>query len=181
MKRQLSILLIALSMLMTATAIGQSPEPTQPSDATMVASDSPTVVAGEPTVTTTEGPSESAAVASDTKNDGNAESAVSVADLAEQAQKIAEDWKKLGWMGGVIAIIGMLILMLRFKPIDVFLEDKKLKWIKPYISIGLGVLGGFFAALIGGAIWHQALIAGLIAGAAVPGFHQVLTGANKDR
>lgn len=99
--------------------------------------------------------------------------------LTEQAKKVSSDWEKLGWMGAIISAIGFLILLLRYKPVDKFLEEKKLKYLKPYFAVGLGTVSGFLTALSSGSPWYQSVLAGLIAGLAVPGAHQVLTGGNK--
>lgn len=99
--------------------------------------------------------------------------------LAEQAQKIVDDWEALGWMGGTIAIIGLLLLLLRYKPIDDLLEEHELKWVKPWVAATLGALLGFFQCFITGKGWAVSIISGLIAGIATPGLHQLLTKGNK--
>ena len=103
-------------------------------------------------------------------------------EMGEQIEKIANDWKSLGWIYGVIGMIGLLMMALRFKPINDFFESKGIKWLKPYISAGLGLLSGFFTAWAEtGKIWPTAVIAagmGLIAGLAAVGGHQVFTKAN---
>lgn len=99
--------------------------------------------------------------------------------LLSQAKKLANDWNTLDWIARLVALIGLLLAALRYKPIDDWLESKQLKYIKPYLSLGLGTLGGCLVATIGGAPWHQAILSGLIAGAATPGVHQLLTKANR--
>lgn len=179
--KKLSIIAMLMALVLSAPALSQPADTSsQPAATASASADTGAATAEQPkptgndTATTTD-------VAKDNEGDGGTDDEVTAEELAKQAEKIAQDWEKLGWMGGVIAIIGFLIMLLRFKPINNFLEDKKLKWIKPYIAVGLGVLCGFFTALFGGAVWYQALIAGLIAGVAVPGFHQIFTGANRKK
>ncbi len=115
------------------------------------------------------------------KMDGKAGSEseeVTAEELAKQAQKIADDWQALGWMGGTIGIIGFLLLLLRFKPIDNLLEEHALKQYKPYVAAGLGVLFGFLQTYITGKGWGPSIVAGLIAGIATPGLHLLLTKGN---
>lgn len=108
----------------------------------------------------------------------DADKEVTVEELAAQAQKIQQDWETLGWMGGTIGIIGFLLLLLRFKPIDNLLEEHDLKRFKPYAAAGLGALLGFFQCFITGKGWGISLVAGLIAGIATPGLHQFFTRGN---
>jgi len=107
---------------------------------------------------------------------------VEVGELAEQAEKMLTEWEALGWIYGAVAFIGLLMMLLRFKPVNEFLKKKEWKKYKPYIS---AVLGGLSAFLVAwgemGNLWPQAVIAGLIGilgGLAAVGGHQVITGAN---
>ena len=108
---------------------------------------------------------------------------VGVGELAEQTEKMLNDWEALGWIYGIIGIISLLMLGLRFKPINDLLAKKDWKKYKPYISAVLGGLLAFFVAWGElGNVWPQAVMAGLIGiagGLAVVGGHQVVTGANK--
>jgi hypothetical protein len=110
---------------------------------------------------------------------GDPDEEATVEDLAGQLGKVISDWENLGWMGGVVALIGLLLMALRFKPLNQLLEDKGLKWIKPYVAAGLGSLFGFFSSFSTGAGWAQSIIAGILLGLAAPGLHLVLTKGNK--
>jgi uncharacterized membrane protein YjjP (DUF1212 family) len=82
-------------------------------------------------------------------------------------------------MYGLVAAIGFLVLLLRFKWIDDFLAKKNLKKFKPYLAAGLGALSAFFTSLATGGGWSKALMAGvlgILAGFASTGAHQAFTG-----
>ena len=118
---------------------------------------------------------------SDEGKPGDGQADVTIGDIAEQAQKVYSDWKNLGWMYGIIAAIGLLVLLLRFKPINEWLENSDLKKYKPVISMALGALTGFFTAWAESGLWPDAVIAlamGMGAGLAAVGGHQVLTKGN---
>lgn len=184
MKRKLSFIALLMTLFLAMPAALSQPADTDPGSqpaATAAASDEKAVPTADQPKATADDTAKPADTAKDSENDGDTDEEVTAEELAKQAEKIAQDWEKLGWMGGVIAIVGLLIMLLRFKPINNFLEGKGWKWIKPYLAVGLGAVGGFFTSLAGGAVWYQAIIAGIIAGAAVPGFHQILTKANKQK
>jgi hypothetical protein len=104
---------------------------------------------------------------------------VTVDAIKEAIEKAIDDWETLGWIGGMAAVIGVLLLIMRFKPLDTFLEDKGIKWIKPYVAAGIGALGGFFSTFATGkSIWFS-IVMGLIAGITSPGLHLILTKGNK--
>jgi len=106
---------------------------------------------------------------------------VTVGEIAEQTEKIFSDWSALGWMYGTIAIIGLLTMLLRFKPIDAWLEKKAWKKYKPYFSAGLGALAAFFTVWAEQGLWPDGVIAlamGAAAGMAAVGGHQMITKSN---
>ena len=90
---------------------------------------------------------------------------------------IPDTWKTVGWLGGMTAVI-MLLLRLSKTPLVDGLLTKflgKKAWVRPVIALGLGVLGGFFQGLPNGIV--AALIgavAGLGAGAGAIGSHTAL-------
>ena len=104
-----------------------------------------------------------------------------IEQIADQATKAYKDWKTLGWMYGAIAIIGLLMLLLRFKPVNALLEKKDWKKYKPAISAVLGALTSFFVAWAESGFWPQAIIAlamGAALGLGAVGTHQVFTQGN---
>jgi len=106
---------------------------------------------------------------------------VTLDQLLDMIGKVVSDWRVIGWMAGVIALIALLIAALRFTPLNNLLEKNDLKWIKVYVSAGLGALSGFFSAFQTGAGWVQSILLGLMAGWAVIGAHQTITKGNKKK
>lgn len=103
-------------------------------------------------------------------------------EVSEQVGKIQTEWERLGWMGGVAAIVGLLIMLLRIKPLNDWLEKKDWKKYKAIAAGALGAIGSFFLAWgESGILWPVAVIAlimGLISGWATVGLHQSLTAGN---
>lgn len=151
-------------LLADAKVPAAEPSPTAP--AVPTASERPSVVAADESGAEPAAPTKAKA------------DEVTVEDLTKQAQKIQQDWESLGWMGGTIGIIGFLLLLLRFKPIDKLLEENDLKRFKPYAAAALGLLLGFSQCFITGKGWGASLVAGLIAGIATPGLHLLFTKGN---
>ncbi|MFA5028481.1 MAG: hypothetical protein WC713_11460 [Candidatus Methylomirabilota bacterium] len=104
-----------------------------------------------------------------------------VGELTEAGKQIYSDWVRLGWMGGVAALCGFLLLLLRLKKLDEWLTNKDWKKWKPWVSAFIGAVGGFFSYLVlpdmTWANWPQAVTAGLMAGFAMVGVHQGFGGA----
>jgi hypothetical protein len=107
-----------------------------------------------------------------------ADGEVTIDQLTEAGKKAVEDWETLGWVAGMAGVIGFLLLLMRFKPLDKLLEDKGVKWIKPYIAIGLGALLGFFSTFASGKSIGFSIVMGLVAGVTSPGLHLLLTKGN---
>lgn len=116
------------------------------------------------------------AVATDTAPAGEEE--VTIDELKEAGKKAIEDWEALGWIGGMAGVITFLLLLLRFKPLDKLLENNGIKWIKPYVALGLGILLGFFSTYASGKSLVFSILMGLVAGVSSPGLHLLLTKGN---
>ena len=99
--------------------------------------------------------------------------------LQEQAKYVVSQWETFGWIAGVVALIGLLMMLLRFPALDKWLEAKGLKKFKPYIAMVLGALSGFFTSFATGIGWLQSIVAGIILGLAAVGTHQAVTVGNK--
>ena len=109
---------------------------------------------------------------------------VSWDELADLLLKVITDWRTLGWMAGVIALIALFTAVLRLKPLNDLLEKHGLKHIKVYVAMGLGGALIFFTTLAAGKSWWEALIAavvGVVAGFATTGGHQAITKGNKKK
>jgi len=149
------VLITILSALMLASPVGS--QPTEPAPVADVAAPAQPV----PEVTDAE---------------------TSPEEVAEQVGKIQTEWERLGWMGGVAAIVGLLIMLLRIKPLNDWLEKKGWKKYKAIAAGVLGAIGSFFLVWgESGVLWPTAVIAlimGLISGWASVGLHQSLTAGN---
>ena len=80
------------------------------------------------------------------------------------------------------AIIKLIVSLMKFKPIAIYLDTEKMKGLKPYIAMILGVLGGTVNNLVTGQDIVTGIIMGLIAGLGSVGIHEsvkTLQGKNK--
>lgn len=97
-------------------------------------------------------------------------------DLLQGLGKTVNDWKTLGWLAGLIALLNFLMGLLRFKPIDVWLIQHDKKWLKPWVAMGLGALIMGLSTYQTDANVLNAIVAGLLAGLGSTGFHEAITG-----
>jgi hypothetical protein len=102
-------------------------------------------------------------------------------ELMDAGKKVYNDWAKLGWMAGIAALCGFLLLLLRYKPLDDMLTNKDWKKWKPWVSAVLGSVSGFFSSYLTGVGWMPSIITGLMAGLAIVGLHQGITGVAKPK
>jgi hypothetical protein len=100
--------------------------------------------------------------------------AVGLGDLLEGGKAVYTAFDTVGVMAGLIATVNLLINATKFGPIGAAIKKAGLKWIRPLLAVVLGGLGGAAVSLSTGQVWWQALIAGLIAGMAAPGLHEVI-------
>jgi hypothetical protein len=96
-------------------------------------------------------------------------------DIFRDIGKIINDWRKIGWIAGLIALINMLINLLRFKPINEFLEDRDLKWCKPLAACVLGGALGGLTTYQTGAPWLNSVAAGVLTALGSVGFHELIS------
>lgn len=105
-----------------------------------------------------------------------------IEQLLDMLLKVVTDFRTCGVLCGFIALIGLLVAGLRYKPLDEWLEAKGLKRVKIYVAAGLGAVMMFLTAIASGTGVGEAIVAGLIglgSGLAAVGGHQVLTKGNK--
>lgn len=107
-------------------------------------------------------------------DDGKAEGGATVGELIGGTATAVDDWKTLGWVAGLIALINLLTHILRFKPLNSLLESKELKHIKPWIAAALGAVGGGLTTFQTGAGVMNSAVAGLLAGMAAIGAHELM-------
>lgn len=103
-----------------------------------------------------------------------AEDQPDIGEVITGVGKVIDDWENVGWLAGVIALINFLLGLLRFRPIDIYLAENELKWVKPLLAVVLGgALGGFSAFSTGASMLNSA-VAGIMAGLGSVGFHQLM-------
>jgi hypothetical protein len=96
-------------------------------------------------------------------------------DIFRDIGKIINDWRKIGWIAGLIALINLLINLLRFKPINEFLEEKDLKWLKPLAACVLGGALGGLTTYQTGVPWLNSVAAGVLTALGSVGFHELIS------
>jgi hypothetical protein len=96
-------------------------------------------------------------------------------DIFRDIGKIINDWRNIGWIAGLIALINMLINLLRFKPINEFLEERDLKWLKPLAACVLGGSLGGLTTYQTGAPWLNSVAAGVLTALGSVGFHELIS------
>lgn len=98
--------------------------------------------------------------------------------LFQDLATIPGTWQTLGWMGGMTAIIALLLRLSKTPLVDGLLTKflGKKVWVRPVIALALGVLGGFFQGLPNGFMAAViGAIAGLGAGAGAIGSHEAIS------
>jgi len=100
------------------------------------------------------------------------EGEATVPELLGDGAKVYSDWKTAGWMGGLLALVSLLMNLLRFGPINEFFKVKKLMWLKPLLA-GLfgGAAAGLTSAMSGMAV-GASISAGLMAGLGAVGLYE---------
>jgi hypothetical protein len=71
------------------------------------------------------------------------------------------------------AVIKLLISLMKFHPVAKWLDTPKMKAVKPYIALALGLIGGFIASMATGQSVVVSLIAGATAGFGATGIHEL--------
>ena len=80
------------------------------------------------------------------------------------------------------AIISLIVSLMKFKPVAAYLDTEKMKGLKPYIALILGIIGGVVNNLTSGQDILTGVILGLVAGLGSVGIHEslkTLQGKNK--
>ena len=100
--------------------------------------------------------------------------APSPGELVSGVGTVVDDWKNLGWLAGVMALINLLLNVLRLKPLNDWLAEKDWKWVKPLVAVLLGsALGGFSTFQTGASVLNS-ILAGFMAGLGSVGFHELM-------
>lgn len=142
----------------------------------------PTIAKGQPTPTPTEEATTTETEAAKPEVEPKAETEAKPVDAVElitTVGKVIDDWRNVGWLAGVIALVNLLLNLLRFKPIDMALERLDWKWLKPLIATLLGALLGGFSTFSTGASVLNSIVAGMLAGLGSIGFHELVDNLRK--
>jgi len=99
--------------------------------------------------------------------------------LVTSVGQVVNDWKNVGWLAGVIALINFLLSLLRFRPIDMAMDRVDIKWLKPLIATLLGAALGGFSTFETGAGVLNSIVAGMLAGLGSVGFHELVDNLRK--
>lgn len=107
------------------------------------------------------------------------DSSITIDSLEQNAKFIAKIYK--GVEAGtftvlllVAAIIKLLISVMKFPIVAKLLDTPKVKPLKPYIALALGILSGFIASVIAGQSLSISILAGLTAGFGSIGIHETI-------
>lgn len=112
-----------------------------------------------------------------------ASSTVTAGDLLASGSDVVNAWKMVGWMGGIIALIKMLIDGTKFGPIGAWIKKKGLKWLRPVLALAAAGFAGFVSSFQTGVDVWVSIVAGFGAGMGSVGFHELLEyfrGRNKE-
>jgi len=100
--------------------------------------------------------------------------------LGKQLKKVVSDWHNVGWLAGLAALVALLIMVLKYKPIDKLFAAWGIKFVKPLIASVLGGVAAGIAAYLAEGDVVVAFIAGLvIIGPAAVGFFETLSKLRK--
>jgi hypothetical protein len=178
MKMMRVILMAAVLAIPWATnAQEPAPAPATAAEATEQPAAAPEAAAAEPAKAeeAKPAPAKPEGIGTSPAANEDTEAEPTVGELLQGTAKVVDDWKTLGWIAGLIALINLLTHLLRFKWLNDLLEAKNLKHIKPWIAAGLGALTGGFTTFQTGAGVLNSVVAGLMAGFAAIGAHEVMS------
>jgi hypothetical protein len=99
-------------------------------------------------------------------------------ELIDDAQSMVNDWRALGGIAGVIALLQLLMKLLKFRPINDIMTAKKIKWTKPYISAVLGVILVGLTTYSNVGNLPNSIVTGFLFGAASTGWNEMLNKKN---
>lgn len=104
------------------------------------------------------------------------------AEVISGLVKIVNDWKTLGWMAGLSAVVALILFVIRRVALVKNLLAKGPKWITPVVSAGLGAVGGFLSGFSAGGLpaGLVAAVAGLGAGLGAVGGHTMISRMSAD-
>lgn len=89
------------------------------------------------------------------------------------AKKVVDDWRVVGSVGGLAALIMLLVQLTKLKPIDDLLKAKGLKWLRPVLAVVAGVITGAAGSMAVGSGILPGAINGFFIGASAVGMHEL--------
>jgi len=95
-------------------------------------------------------------------------------ELINDIGRVINDWSKLGYLAGLIALLQLLMKLLKFGPINNWFQNKRRKWIKPYIAAGLGAAAMVAVSYQTSGHLLNSLVAGALAGMGAVGWNELL-------
>ena len=98
---------------------------------------------------------------------------VDVIDLINEGFSIVKGWGDVTVLVIASGLVNLLVNVTKFGPIGKLIKDKKLKWIRPLLSVIAGGLVGATGALATGATVLNAIVVGVGAGFGSVGFHEL--------
>lgn len=101
-------------------------------------------------------------------------------DLIQQALGTVSTWRAAGWLAGSVALVNTAVNLLKFAPLDKFLSGLKIGWwLRPVLSLVLGIVAGVFSSMVGGQPVGLAILIALLSGLSSTGFHELMTTVNQ--
>lgn len=105
-----------------------------------------------------------------------------ISSLLNDLMGTVSTWKAGGWIAGCVALVNLLVNMLKFPFIDNWLTKLNIGWwLRPVLSVLLGIAAAVFANLLGGVGAGTAILIALLAGLSSTGFHELMTALFNDR
>lgn len=171
-------LLLTMALLLAPLSL-QAQDPPDPTTAPAAAATAETPTAAPATPAPSTPSSATADKPEGTADPTDGQPHDDVGGLITDAGKVIDDWKNVGWLAGVIALINLLLNLLRFRPIDEWLTRIDYKWIKPLVATVLGAALGGFSTFATGASVLNSIVAGAMAGLGSVGFHELMSQTRK--
>lgn len=98
---------------------------------------------------------------------------VAIVDLVNDGVSVVKGWGDATVLVSLLGIVNLLVNITKFGPVGKLIKDKKLKWIRPLLSVIAGALVGAIGALTTGATVLNAIVVGIGAGLGSVGFHEL--------
>jgi hypothetical protein len=106
----------------------------------------------------------------------------SIEQLLAEVLGSIETWKASGWLAGSVAVVNVIVNCMKFKPLADWLEKLKIGWwLRPVISVVLGIAAGVLSNLFGGASPGTSVLIALLSGISSTGFHELMTALFNNR